>query len=275
MKITTALAIAAACAMGAPCAQAQSQGQPGIMSLGCIGGAIAGGLLGNQVGGGTGKTVATAAGSLMGCGAGQAIQGQDQRQVQGRGANGGYAERNGQRSNVSAPSSAPRCFAQWHGQAQATSGLSPQGSLALSKSESILSESSKRLAAVNSQYAQAFDELQRSRAEASNPQSAMLMGGSELGGRVRQAEQRERQVAAERADAERRHLADVARTLDVCEYSAARGEDVGGFARLEAMMAQPMSQELTYSGRGDGRSLTLPTAGDYRGDARPVGTRLP
>lgn len=66
MNITTALAIAAACAMGAPCAQAQSQGQPGIMSLGCIGGAIAGGLLGNQVGGGTGKTVATAAGSLMG-----------------------------------------------------------------------------------------------------------------------------------------------------------------------------------------------------------------
>lgn len=62
----------------------------------------------------------------------------------------------------------------------------------MSKAESILSDSSKRLAAVNSQYAQAFDELQRSRADASNPQSAMLVGGSELGGRARQAEQRQR-----------------------------------------------------------------------------------
>lgn len=89
MKITTALAIAAAFALNAPSAQAQTQGHLGIVSLGCIGGAIAGGLLGNRVGGGTGKTVATAAGSLMGCGVGQEIQGQDQRHVHGCDANGG------------------------------------------------------------------------------------------------------------------------------------------------------------------------------------------
>ena len=57
------------------------------------------------------------------------------------------------------------------------------------------------------------------------------MGSTELGGRARQAEQRARQVGAER-----RYLADVARTLDVCAYSAARGKDVGSFLHLDAMM---------------------------------------
>lgn len=236
MKVTTPLAIAAAIALNVSSAQAQTQGQPGIMSLGCIGGAIAGGLLGNQVGGGTGKTVATAAGSVMGCGAGQAIQGQDSRPVQGHGY---YEGRNSQRAKLSAPAFAPRCFAQWRGQEQAAAALSPQGSLALGKAESLLTESSRRLAAANAQYAQAFDELQRSRREADNPQSAILMGGAELGRSARQAEQRERQLAAARADADRRYLADVARTLEVCEYSAARGEDVAGFSRLEALMRCP------------------------------------
>lgn len=44
--------------------------------LGTIGGAVVGGLLGNTVGGGTGRRLATAAGAIAGGVAGQKIQGQ-------------------------------------------------------------------------------------------------------------------------------------------------------------------------------------------------------
>jgi outer membrane lipoprotein SlyB len=43
--------------------------------LGTIGGGVIGGLLGNQVGGGSGKTVATVAGAIGGALAGHAIEG--------------------------------------------------------------------------------------------------------------------------------------------------------------------------------------------------------
>jgi hypothetical protein len=78
MKITTALAVAVAVAICAPSAQAQP-GSAGHHEPRLHRRHHRGGLLGNQVGGGSGKTIATAADSLMGCGAGQAIQ--DQRQA--------------------------------------------------------------------------------------------------------------------------------------------------------------------------------------------------
>ncbi|AVU35254.1 glycine zipper 2TM domain-containing protein [Serratia marcescens] len=49
------------------------QGGEGSNALGMIGGAVIGGLLGNTVGGGTGRTLATAVGAIAGGAAGNSI----------------------------------------------------------------------------------------------------------------------------------------------------------------------------------------------------------
>ena len=83
-KTTLSISIASLCAVLVAC------GPDGTMSkqnIGAIGGAVAGGLLGSQFGGGSGKLLATGLGAVLGAMAGQAIgksmDDQDKQNMQG------------------------------------------------------------------------------------------------------------------------------------------------------------------------------------------------
>ncbi|MEY4884625.1 MAG: hypothetical protein RIS34_2479 [Pseudomonadota bacterium] len=71
-KAAVALALCSTCGTVSEVTQVKRKGHGG--ALGAIGGAVAGGVLGNQVGGGTGKTVATVGGAVAGGVIGNEIQ---------------------------------------------------------------------------------------------------------------------------------------------------------------------------------------------------------
>jgi len=83
IKMLGTAAVLAILAMSAAPAQAGA--------LGCLVGAGAGGFGGAQIGGGTGRTIATIAGSLIGCSIGSNIQNNDNSRYQQR----SYGYRNG------------------------------------------------------------------------------------------------------------------------------------------------------------------------------------
>jgi outer membrane lipoprotein SlyB len=71
-KAAVALALCSTCGTVSEVTQVKRKGHGG--ALGAIGGAVAGGVLGNQVGGGTGNTVATVGGAVAGGVIGNEIQ---------------------------------------------------------------------------------------------------------------------------------------------------------------------------------------------------------
>ena len=71
-KAKLALAVCNTCATVQTVKQEKHKGKGGI--LGMAGGAVVGGLLGNQVGGGTGKTIATVGGAVAGGMVGNEVQ---------------------------------------------------------------------------------------------------------------------------------------------------------------------------------------------------------
>jgi hypothetical protein len=270
MKRLTIVAIAALLSASALPGAAQGANAPGAFSMGCIGGALAGGLLGNQVGQGDGKTVATAIGSVLGCNAGQNFQGSPAQTQAARAPHSaypqpsyGYGPRHGYPAPVapsqSAPPFAPHCFAQWRGDATPQRPISPQGGLAMAKARDILAHSSERVAVAEIRYAQAHAEMVQARGDLANPQTRLLMGNG-MDGRAQRTEQLARQASNDRTEAERHYFADIARALDACEYSAARGEDVTAFSSMEALMRQPMAEQWSYTSRTDGRRIVIAPA---------------
>ena len=250
---------------------ALAQSQAGSINGGCIGGANVGGLLGHQVGRGDGRTAATAIGSVLGCNAGQTIQSNNERlNAMGQPtvvfAAPQYAPPQGYAmpAPVSGPMPtrpfAPYCLGQWHGQTNGTMALSPQGSMALSKVESLLRDSGARLDGAQARYSQAYEAYAQASDDSRNPQTEILMGSGQIQNRLMKADQNARAANYERLDAEKRYFAEVARALDACEFSAARGEDVTAFARLEALMTRPMADTWSYTDRSTGRTLSTPQA---------------
>jgi outer membrane lipoprotein SlyB len=71
-KAAVAVALCDQCGTVQEVKQEKRKGKGG--ALGMIGGAVAGGLLGNQVGGGTGKTIATVGGAVGGAVVGNEVQ---------------------------------------------------------------------------------------------------------------------------------------------------------------------------------------------------------
>lgn len=83
-KIMLFISVASLCVVLSACGP---DGRVSKQNIGFLGGAVAGGLLGSQVGGGSGRFLATGVGAILGAMAGQAIghymDEQDRRNVQG------------------------------------------------------------------------------------------------------------------------------------------------------------------------------------------------
>lgn len=279
---TIILILATAASLGA-CAQTQSN--PSVGSAGCIGGAVAGGLLGRTVGKGDGNTAATALGAVLGCAAGQSVQAaqpqpypQQQYGGQGYPQQHQYPQQYPQQSypqpypspmlarnpnpNGYAPSAfAPSCFAQWRGAATGSGPIGAEGAAAMKRVAELLRGTGAKMQSAQQAYAGAYQSWSAAREQASNPQAVLLYGNT--GSQAESAERALRQALAAKADAELRYFADVARALDVCEYSAARGEDVARFADLEALMLLPMSEPHNYTDRASGRILYIPASEQF------------
>ena len=267
-ELMISLSLLSSCAL----AQSASPQSPGA---GCAIGALAGGLLLSHSGHGDAQGAATAVGAVLGCATGHAIQNASVPAYATP--QPGYAYQ-GPIYSMTSASFAPTCIAQWHGTLTPIQPITPQGSMAMDKAIAMLRDSGHKVALAEVRYAQAYDALIRARADLGNPQTAILMG-VDLESRARRADQFARQASNDREVAERNYFADVAMTLDVCEYSAVRGEDVTAFAPMEGAMTLPVAVAHTYTDRRDGRQITIyaaaPIAAPMNGLPSPVAAPYP
>lgn len=250
---------------------------------GCMLGAIAGGLLGNQVGGGNGRKVATAAGAVMGCKSGQDVQANSEYRQQrpagydNRGYNNnrgydnrGYDNRRPQQARYEEPvrdlgqygngqdygqqsmsanpmqSYMPHAFAQIDGRESPSQSLTTQGRMAMDKA---LAEAENRMREnIQAQqvYAQLYDQRSNAIGQSMNPEAEALVGGGALRNNTYQVEQQLNRAAQVRSNANANFGSAGMRAANLAEYEAAQGYDVRPYAdRIMRILNAPMSAPVS------------------------------
>lgn len=275
--VAGALAMAGLLASGSAAAQ-NYPGQSGGLNTGCVIGSVAGGLLGNQIGGGNGKTAATALGAVAGCVTGSSIQNNNE-QGQPQRAHARQAYRQPARGYQNHPqpaypqpaahgrshpmsSYAPACMAQWSGESQPSRPLSREASVALGKGESMLSESFVQARDAQQDYASAYSNFQRVKQGEANPYNNMN-GGDTMAIRdsAARAHADLNKMSRFRQNAEREYAGNTLRVLDACEFAASQGEDVRSFAKLQSLMTLPMADQWTLRHPITGANVRIVTGG--------------
>lgn len=249
---------------------------PGTMSEGCITGGLLGGALGNQVGGGDGKKIATVLGAVVGCNEGQQRQYErenrqrfDERRYQHQPVqrwenNHNNWENEYQRQerlpswhiNASRHQAlnygteiASMCLGQWDGNVVPTTGISSQGRLALDGIEKTLVHTWKSAQGALDDYVSATNETAKYRDMYENPQSRQIAGAS-LPALIKKATSIEKQTGQDYKKALTAHQTTVTQMLDICEFSAQKGEDVTGYSHLFKYMEPLPNRSCAYLSGG-------------------------
>lgn len=277
--IRSGLAAGAFICAGLMSVATSAQAADNSINGGCMIGAIAGGLLGNQVGGGNGRKVATAAGAVLGCKSGQDVQANSEYRQQrpaGYDNNRGYDNRRysepsrprysqqaqpryeepardsgqyyGQQAMSANPmqSYMPHTFGQIEGRESPSQSLGTQGRMAMDKA---LAEAESRMRDnVRAQqiYAQLYDQRNGAISQSMNPEAEALMGGSSLRNNAAQLDQRLNRAGQDRARANANFGSAGMRVANLAEYEAAQGYDVRPYAdRIMGILNAPMSAPVT------------------------------
>lgn len=274
---------------------------------GCMIGAIAGGLLGNQVGGGNGRKVATAAGAVMGCKSGQDVQANSEYRQQrpagydNRGYNNnnrgydnrGYDNRRPQQARYEEPvrdlgqygngqdygqqsmsanpmqSYMPHAFAQIDGRESPSQSLTTQGRMAMDK---VLAEAENRMREnVQAQqvYAQLYDRRNNAIGQSMNPEAEALVGGGALRNNTNQIEQQLNRASQARSNANWNFGSAGMRAANLAEYEAAQGYDVRPYAdRIMRILNAPMSAPVSGINSTTRQPVTFATPSAMRAPSR-------
>jgi uncharacterized protein YcfJ len=236
---------------------------------GCVIGAIAGGVLGNQVGGGDGRTAMTAIGSVLGCKVGQDVQANsDYRRQQQQGQAVGVPAY-GYGNQYPAPvvgvhpmgNYMPNTFGQINGQVAPTAPLPRQAVMAMDKAMSEVELRAQQNNDAQQQYARAYQQLQQARQSRMNPEAQVLMGTQGLRNNEYQYENQLNQASQARNNTNVNFGSAGMRMADLVEYEAAQGYDIRPYAdRIMSVLSTPMSSPVTGVSPASNQQVTFATS---------------
>lgn len=249
---------------------------------GCVIGAIAGGVLGNQVGGGNGKTAMTAIGSVLGCKAGQDVQANSdyRRQQQQGGAVGVPAYGNGNQYGGQYPAPVvgahpmgnymAHTFGQINGQVAPSAPLPQQAVMAMEKA---LGEAEFRAQQNNDaqqQYARAYQQMMQAKQSSMNPEAQVLMGTQGLRNNEYQYQNQLNQASQARNNTNVNFGSAGMRMADLVEFEAAQGYDIRPYAnRIMQVLSTPMSSPVSGVSPASNRQVTFATSNTVIQQAPP------
>lgn len=236
---------------------------------GCVIGAIAGGVLGNQVGGGNGKTAMTAIGSVLGCKTGQDVQSNSEyrRQQQPGGVVGVPAYGNGGQypAPVVGPhpmgNYMPNTFGQINGQIAPSAPLPPQAVMAMEKALADAEFRAQQNNDAQQQYARAYQQMMQARQSSMNPEAQVLMGTQGLRNNEYQYQNQLNQASQAKNNTNVNFGSAGMRMADLVEYEAAQGYDIRGYGdRIMKVLSTPMSSPVSGVSPASNRQVTFATS---------------
>jgi hypothetical protein len=261
--VRSGLATGAFMCAGLFAAAAPVQAADNAINGGCILGAVAGGLLGSKIGDGSGQKVATAAGAVFGCKAGQDVQAnsnyREQRQA-GYGNRGRYAEpprySRGQQqqgyydepvvSSRPMQSYMPHTFAQLDGRESARRPLETQGRMAMDKALADAERAMESNIRAQQIYAQAYQQRDRAHMDSMNPEAQVLMGSGAMRDAATRGDQQLDRMARARNQANMNFGSQGMKLADLIEFEASRGFDIMPYAdRILRVLNAPMSEPVS------------------------------
>ena len=225
------------------------------INAGCVIGGLAGGLLGHQVGGGNGRTVATAAGAMLGCKVGQDQQANTQmrQQMQAGYPNQGYPNQGYNNSQYAQPVVAPtpmgnympHTFAQIDGREAAQNPLTTQGRMAVEKALQDAQMAAEQNVAAQRQYADAYRSMQEAQNNARNPEAQVLLGSGNMQQNSYQQQNSLNNAAQYRNRANINFGSSGMKLADLLEFEASRGYDITPYAQqIKDVLSTPMSSPV-------------------------------